>query len=140
MPSTRRPPLKITLPSMRVVAPIRLSMRFCGLLAVLLNIFALLPLLLPLRPLQAHRVCRARLARSAFVDARLHALDFCFGANSEGALYPAEVPEIQLESSRSGIRLLGEAHHSTLPPFRQVDHQLQPSVEVAIAARARSEN
>ena len=36
MPSTRNPPLKITLPSMRVVAPIRLSIRFCGLL-VLLN-------------------------------------------------------------------------------------------------------
>ena len=32
-PSTRSPPLKNTLPSMRVVAPIRLSMRFCGLLS-----------------------------------------------------------------------------------------------------------
>jgi hypothetical protein len=32
MPSTLNPPLKITLPSIRVVVPIRLSILFCGLL------------------------------------------------------------------------------------------------------------
>src|SRR5262245_32069088 len=140
MPSTRRPPLKITLPSMRVVAPIRLSIRFCGLLLVLLNISLFLPYRIPLLSLQAYRVRRPRLPRAAFVDACLHALDFRFGAHSEGALYPAEVPEIQLEGRRSGIRLLGEAHHSTLPPLRQVHHQLEAAVEVAVATRAGSEN
>src|ERR1044071_200397 len=132
MPSTRRPPLKITLPSIRVVAPIRLSIRFCGLLVVLLN----MPFSLPAIPLQAHPVCRARLGRSAFVDAGLHALHLGPGADSEGALDPAEIPEIQLEGGCSGFTLLGEAHHSTLAPLRQVDHQLEAAVEIAIAPRA----
>src|SRR5450830_1682826 len=36
-PSTRRPPEKVRLPSILVPAPIRLSMRFCGLFAFLRN-------------------------------------------------------------------------------------------------------
>src|SRR6267143_1001675 len=64
MPSTRRPPLKITLPSMRVVTPIRLSIRFCGLL-VLLNIF------LPSAPSEAHAERCAGLVGTHLVHAHL---------------------------------------------------------------------
>src|SRR6267143_1771136 len=118
MPSTRRPPLKITLPSMRVVAPIRLSIRFCGLL-VLLNIF------LPSAPSEAHAERCAGLVGTHLVHAHLDAFDLCLRAHPEGALHPPEVLESQPKGCRAGVPRLGKAHDSTLPPFRQVDHQLQ---------------
>src|SRR3989304_1331645 len=60
MPSTRSPPLKKTLPSMRVVAPIRLSIRFCGLLDLPNMVFASLP--------QRDGVGRLRLRGAGLVD------------------------------------------------------------------------
>src|SRR5690242_18679630 len=78
MPSTRSPPLKMTLPSMRVVAPIRLSIRFCGLL-VLLNIPCPFPL-------EGHGARGARLIRPVLVDARLDILHFRPRVHPEGAL------------------------------------------------------
>src|SRR6185436_8663437 len=89
MPSTRSPPLKITLPSMRVVAPIRLSIRFCGLLT-LLNIA-------PSTLLEAHRVRRARLVGAVLVHAHLDVLDLRLGIDAEAAFDPAEVLERQPE-------------------------------------------
>src|SRR5688572_20400883 len=130
MPSTRSPPLKITLPSIRVVAPIRLSMRFCGLL-VLLNILS------RLSPLQAHRMRRARLGRSGLVYPHLHAFHLRLRVHPERSLDPSEVLEGQPERSRCGISRLREAHHSILPPFLQADHELQPTAEVASAPVGR---
>src|SRR6185503_16873301 len=131
MPSTRRPPLKMRLPSMRVVAPIRLSMRFCGLL-VLLNM-----VITPLS--EGHQVGRAWLRRSAFVNPHLDALHFRLRAHPESPFDSLEVPESKLKSGCLGIGWLREAHDSTPPPFRQVDHQLQAPVEIAFPACARRE-
>src|SRR6185436_1175123 len=129
MPSTLNPPLKITLPSIRVVVPIRLSIRFCGLLD-LLNISC------SLRP-YGHRVSCARLARARFVDAHLNALHLRLRAHPERALDPTVVLESKAEGSR--VRLLREAHHSIAPLFRQVDDQLEPAIEIALAPRARGD-
>src|SRR6185503_15701402 len=104
MPSTRNPPLKITLPSMRVVAPIKLSILFCGLFD-LLNISSSLLL-------HHHGVGCARLAGASLVDAHLHALHLRLRADPEGPFDPTEVLESQTESGCAGIRLLREAHHS----------------------------
>src|SRR5688572_57563 len=128
MPSTRSPPLKITLPSMRVVAPIRLSIRFCGLL-VLLNIpFPFSPALQ-----QAHRVRGFRLARASLVHPDLHALDLRFRVHPERPFDAPEVLESQPERCGCGIPRLREGHHSTLPPFLQADHELEPAGEIAPA-------
>src|SRR5687767_1276188 len=124
MPSTRSPPLKITLPSMRVVAPIRLSMRFRGLL-VLLNTFVL-----SFPSLQTHRVRGARLAVPGLVDPRLHALDLGLRVHPERPFDAPEVLEGQPERRRCGIPRLGKGHHSTLTPLLQVDGQLEAPVEV----------
>src|SRR5215470_1791783 len=97
MPSTRNPPLNTTLPSMRVVAPIRLSIRFCGLL-VLLNIAS------PFFRSEAGGLGRPRLSLAVLVDPHLHRLDPCFRVHPEGALHPAEVLECQLEFGRPGGR------------------------------------
>src|SRR2546422_92478 len=132
MPSTLRPPLKITLPSMRVVSPIRLSIRFCGLL-VLLNIST------PSAPSEAYAVRRAGLVRSHLVHAHLDAFDLCLRAHPEGALHPPEVLESQPKGCRAGVPRLGKAHDSTLPPFRQVDQQLQPAVEITALAGGRGQ-
>src|SRR5258708_13018002 len=113
IPSTRNRRLKITLPSMRVVAPIRLSIRFCGLLVVLLNMLA---------PLQRYRHRGARLVGSRFVDPRLDILDFRLGVHPEDALHTAEVLECQPELGRPCVPWLRERHHSILPAVRQSDH------------------
>src|SRR5882762_9263163 len=130
MPSTRRPPLKITLPSMRVVTPIRLSIRFCGLL-VLLNIF------LPSAPSEAHTERCTGLVGTHLVHAHLDAFHLCLRAHPEGALDPPEVLESQPKGCRADVPRLGKAHDSTLPPFRQVDQQLQPAVEITALAGGR---
>src|SRR5688572_20911310 len=135
IPSTRNPPLKITLPSMRVVAPIRLSMRFCGLL-VLLNI-AFFPS--PLAALQAYRVRRARLVRPALVHPYLHALDLRLRVHPEGAFDPAEVLESQPERRRCGVPRLRKGHHSILPRVLQADDELEAPVEVAPAPVGRGQ-
>src|SRR5436190_2809327 len=124
MPSTRRPPLKITLPSMRVVAPMRLSMRFCGLLVLLLNMFA---------PSQRHRVRRAGLVRPRLVYAHLDILDLRLGVNPEDAFHAAEVLECQPELGRPCVPGLREGDHSILAPVRQSDDQLEPAVELPLA-------
>src|SRR2546421_101219 len=132
MPSTRSPPLKMTLPSMRVVCPMRLSMRFCGLLA-LLNTF-----LLPSPPLsEAHRVRRARLVRPGLVDTHLDILDLRLGADPESAFHAAEVLECQPERRCTDIGRLREGHHSIVAALLQIDHQLEAAIELALAPRAR---
>src|SRR4051794_10827530 len=129
MPSTLKPPLKITLPSIRVVVPIRLSIRFCGL-------FDLLNISCSLRP-NGHRVSCARLARASLVDAHLHTLHLRLRAHPERSFDPTVVLESKAEGSR--IPLLREAHHSIAALFRQVDDQLEPSIELALTARARGD-
>src|SRR5689334_15667262 len=131
MPSTRSPPLKITLPSMRVVAPIRLSMRFCGLLALLNTLLSL--------PLQRHRVSRARLVRSGLVDPHLHAFHLRLRVHPESPFDPSEILESQPELPCHGIARLREGHHSILPPFLQGYDQLEPAGEVAAAPVGRRE-
>src|SRR5687768_1899112 len=126
-PSTRNPPLKITLPSMRVVAPIRLSIRFCGLL-VLLNTFFSFPL-----NSQRHRLRRARLGRSALVDAHLHAFHFRLRVDPESPFDPSEILESQPECRCRGVARLREGHHSIVPPFLQADDELEAAAEVAPA-------
>src|SRR5687768_1935145 len=137
MPSTLSPPLKITLPSMRVLAPMRLSILFCGL-------FDLLNIASPFRPaaqlsLQRHRMRGARLARASLVNPHLHALDLRFRIDPEGPFDPSEILERQPESGRPGVRLLGEAHHNILPPLLEAHDELHAPVEVALAARARGD-
>src|SRR6267142_4321343 len=99
MPSTRSPPLKMTLPSMRVVAPIRLSIRFCGLL-VLLNIVCPFPCSRPLFGAlpEGHQVGGTRLRRRTLVHPHLHALHFRLRAHPESPFDSLEVPESKLES------------------------------------------
>src|SRR3954466_15529554 len=126
-PSTRNPPLKMTLPSMRVVAPIRLSMRFCGLLC-LLNI-------LPPCPSQTHGVCGARLVRASLVHAHLNVLDPRLGIHPKRAFHAPEVLDGQPELGRRSVPWFREGHHSILPPARQADHQLEAAVEFAFAPR-----
>src|SRR5258708_34873407 len=92
------------------------------------------------RPLSdGHQVRRARLRRAAFVNPHLHALHFRLRAHPESPFDSLEVPESKLKSGRTGVRLLGKAHDSTPPPFRQVDHQLEAPVKIALPARARRE-
>src|SRR5690242_9001809 len=122
MPSTRSPPLNITLPSMRVVTPIRLSMRFCGLL-VLLNMLCSIPL-------EAHGTRGARLIRPGLVDARLDILHFRLRVHPEGALDAAEVLECQPECPCPGVANLGKGHHSTVAVLRQIDHELEAAIEL----------
>src|SRR6185436_7745724 len=129
MPSTLNPPLKITLPSIRVVVPMRLSIRFCGLLD-LLNISC------SLRP-YGQRVSCARLAGASLVDAHLHAFHLRLRVHPERPFDPTVVFESQAEGSR--VRLLREAHHSIAPLFRQADDELEPSIELALAPRARGD-
>ena len=126
MPSTRSPPLKITFPSMRVVAPIRLSMRFCGLL-VLLNIVSLL------RLLQAHRVRCPRLRRSGLVDSYLHAFHLRFRAYPESPFDPPEVLESNRKAAAPASAGSGKLIIALLPPFLQIDHQLEAPLEIAFA-------
>src|SRR3954469_21373922 len=128
-PSTRNPPLKMTLPSMRVVAPIRLSMRFCGLLC-LLNI-------LPPCPSQTHGGCGAGRVRASLVHAHLNVLDPRLGIHPKRAFDAPEVLERQPELGRRSVPWFREGHHSILPPTRQADHQLEAAVEFAFAPRAR---
>src|ERR687884_2138282 len=128
MPSTRSPPLKMMLPSTRVVAPIRLSMRFCGLVG-LLNIF--------FSPSKRRGVRRTRLARAPLVHAHLHVLDLRLGIDAKNAVHAAEVLERQPEGGCACIGGFREAHHSTLPPFGQSHHELQASPEFAFAQGAR---
>src|SRR3989440_10759752 len=130
MPSTRSPPLKITLPSMRVVAPISLSILFCGLL-VLLNI------LRSLSALKGYRVGGARLARASLVNAHLHAFNLRLRVHPESPFDPSEVLESQLESGSVSVRLLREAHHNILAPFLQADDEFHAPGEVALATGAR---
>src|SRR5262245_61760466 len=129
MPSTRNPPLKITLPSMRVVAPMRLSIRFCGLL-FLLNMAR------SVQNLQRYRLGCARLLRASLVDAHLDALHLRLRVDPESAFHPPEVLESQLESGCPGVRLLGEAHHNIAPPFLEVHDELHAPIEIPLAARA----
>src|SRR3954471_19560846 len=103
IPSTRSPPLKMMLPSMGVVAPIRLSIRFCGLLVVLLNM---------LFPLQRYRHRGARLVRAGLVDPRLDIRHFRLRVHAVDAFDPAEVLECQPELRRRGVRWLRERDHS----------------------------
>src|SRR5262245_10018349 len=126
MPSTRNPPLKITLPSMRVVAPMRLSIRFCGLL-FLLNIVR------SVQSLQRYRLGCARLLRARLVDAHLDALHLRLRVDPESAFDPPEVLESQLESGCPGVRLLGEAHHNIAPPFLEADDELEAPVGIGLA-------
>src|SRR3989304_3213994 len=122
MPSTRSPPLKKTLPSMRVVAPIRLSIRFCGLLGLPNMVFASLP--------QRDGVGRLRLRRAGLVDPHLHVLDLRLRAHPERPFHPLEVLESQPERGRPGVRLLREAHLSPPAPFRQAHDELEPPLEI----------
>src|SRR6478736_5988074 len=128
-PSTLNPPLKITLPSIRVVVPIRLSIRFCGLLDLLNISCSLLP--------DGHRVSCARLAGASLVDAHLHALHLRLRVHPERPFDPTVVLESKAEGSR--VRLLREAHHNIAPLIRQADDELEPSIEFALAPRARGE-
>src|SRR3972149_10529952 len=118
MPSTRSPPLKKTVASMRVVAPIRLSIRFCGLLDLPNMVFASLP--------QRDGVGRLRLRRAGLVDPHLHVLDLRLRAHPERPFHPLEVLESQPERGRPGVRLPPAAHHSTPAPFRQAPDQPAP--------------
>src|SRR3990172_13371419 len=104
-PSTRRPPLKKTLPSMRVVAPIRLSMRFCGLLS-LRNMLAS-------PSIQRHAAGHLRLRRAGLVYAGLNARNPGLGIHAENAVDPLEVLECQAEGRRLRRALLRDDHHST---------------------------
>src|SRR6185503_8364017 len=132
MPSTRSPPLNTTLPSMRVVWPIRLSMRFCGLL-VLLN------MLLSLFSLQSGGVGCSGLVRAVLVDPHLHALDARLRVHPEGPLHALEILERQLEFGRPGVRRFGETHHSTLASLGEADDQLQSAMKFTLAPRRRRE-
>src|SRR5436853_3294669 len=127
MPSTRRPPLKPTLPSMRVVAPIRLSIRFCGLL-VLLNIFVSVT-----ASPYAWRAADSSPPRTPHLDI----LDFRLGIDSESAFHAAKVLERQPERGRPCVRRLREAHHSILAPLRQSNDQLHAPLEFTLAQGAR---
>src|SRR5882724_4908028 len=79
-PSTRRPPLKKTLPSMRVVAPIRLSILFCGLLSLRNTVVT--------PSLQGHALRHFDVACVAFVHAHLHARHLRLRAHPEDAFDP----------------------------------------------------
>src|SRR6185503_3876025 len=130
-PSTRRPPLKKTLPSMRVVAPIRLSIRFCGLLS-LRNMLASLS--------AQRRVLRHfRFHRAGLENAYLHAHHPGLGAHPERAVDPLEVLECQAEGRRIRLCLRRYLDHSTAAALRQIDHQLEPALELLAAARPRCE-
>src|SRR5688572_8894652 len=129
MPSTRNPPLKKTLPSMRVVAPIRLSIRFCGLLS-LRNMSA------PFIPsAQAQALRCERVARPVFVNAHLNASHLGLRVHPEGAFRTLEVLERQAELGSVGVARLRYGDDSTAAAFRQIDHQLDAAVEVLAAAR-----
>src|SRR3972149_4897536 len=98
MPTEATPPLTKTLPSMRVVAPIRLSIRFCGLLDLPNMVFASLP--------QRDGVGRLRLRRAGLVDPHLHVLDLRLRAHPERPFHPLEVLESQPERGRPPARPL----------------------------------
>src|SRR5512143_1643580 len=124
-PSTRRPPLKNTLPSMRVVAPIRLSMRFCGLLS-LRN--------MPASPsVQRYAAGHLRFRRPRLVHAGLNARDLGLGIHAEDAVDPLEVLECQPETRSIRLCLLRYHDHSTAAAFRQADQQFEPPEEVVAA-------
>src|SRR5712692_3205092 len=105
MPSTRSPPLKNTLPSMRVVAPIRLSMRFCGLLS--------LRNMLVTPSFQRHALRHLCISGAAFVDAHLHARHLRLGTHPEDAFDPLEVLEAQAKCRRVGVPRTRHRDHST---------------------------
>src|SRR5258705_9421947 len=94
-PSTRRPPLKKTLPSMRVVAPIRLSILFCGLLS--LRNIVITP------SWQGHASRHFGVARASFVHTQLHARHLRLRAHPEDAFDPLEVLEAQAKCRRVGV-------------------------------------
>src|SRR5687768_3136195 len=96
-PSTRRPPEKVTFPSMRVPDPIRLSMLLCGLLGCLLNMIPSPCCLREFRHLDG-----PRLAVALLQNAHLHRLEPHFLGHPEGALDPLEVFEIQFECGALG--------------------------------------
>src|SRR5690242_19579081 len=130
-PTTRSPPLRNTLPSMRVVAPIRLSMRFCGLLSLRNMTFA--------PSLQSCDLRRLGVGGAAFVDAHLHAFHLGLGTDPESAFSSLEVLEVQAKCRR--LRLPGPRHHAHSIPtgFRQTDHELEAPLEIAAAPRTGRE-
>src|ERR1700694_845448 len=87
-------------------------------------------LVLPSALLEAHAMRRARLVRTQLVHAHLNTFHLRLRADPEGPLDPPEVLECQPKGPRAGVPRLRKAHDSTLAPFRQVDQQLQPPVEV----------
>src|SRR6185436_6961181 len=121
-PSTRRPPLKNTLPSMRVVAPIRLSMRFCGLLS-LRNMLA---------PCSAQRHAPGHFGfrGPGLVDAQLHADDLGLRIHPECPIDPLEVLESQAERCVVCLPLSRNHDDSTAAALRQIDGQLDPPLEI----------
>src|SRR3970282_2989944 len=104
-PSTRRPPLKKTLPSMRVVAPIRLSMRFCGLLS-LRNMIAS-------PSIRCHAARHLWLRRPGLINADLNACNLGLGIDAENAVHPLEVLECQAEGRRLRLSLSRYGDHTT---------------------------
>src|SRR3990170_1596635 len=82
-PSTRSPPLKLTLPSIFVPVPIRLSMRFCGLLGCFANMDVSPRVLLR----QIHALDCSRLAGALLENPYLDRLDLHLAGHSEGAFH-----------------------------------------------------
>src|SRR5260221_6312012 len=126
-PSTRSPPLKKTLPSMRVVAPIRLSMRFCGLLS-LRNMFT---------PCSAKRDASGHFGfrRPGLVDAQLNADDLGLRIHPKSPINPLEVLESQAERCVVRLPLPRDHDHSTAAALRQIDDQFESALKFLPAAR-----
>src|SRR5687767_12999740 len=115
---------------MRVVAPIRLSMRFCGLLSLRNMVRS--------PSTQRHVADHPGFGGARFVDAQLHAAHPGLGTYPESPVGPLEVLECQTERRRCGTVFLAWTRyrdHSTAAVFRQADHHLQPSLELLAAAR-----
>src|SRR3954471_1373719 len=127
-PSTRRPPEKLTLPSIRVPAPIRLSIRFCGLLGCLRNIVT------PLRNKRA--LDGPGVAGPASHHAHLNGLHLHFGRDPERAFDAVEILEGELECRAAGIGRIWHKNHITPAIALHLDDELQRPRKGAIPLAA----
>src|SRR5690349_12082479 len=125
-PSMRRPPVKFTLPSILVPTPIRLSMRFCGLLGCLrnINVSRLLR--------KVDVLAGTRLAGSVLQDARLYGTHLGSRWNPERSLNPAKILEVELESDVPRIGRIGNDDCNILALLLHLHNKLERPVKFTV--------
>src|SRR5271154_808042 len=123
-PSIRKPPVKVILPSTVVPAPIRLSIRFCGLLLLLFPNMMLLPL--------SHdgRLNQFRIRAAIFEYPDLYTFHLRPGRNAKHSFDTLVKPKVQPIGLHILRTLRRQSYHQISVILMHVDHQLQAALKI----------